>query len=126
MKKPRLTAPQFAAAAVIAGLSEDRTQVARSVLVDGLTYQAATAPYGHTRQSGRLPVQSVLRAHVTLARARAAESLAKGAESLAVGPEAKEFTATETMQLLDVGRFVKPRRRRAAPAGASGAPTLNA
>ncbi|WP_208512274.1 hypothetical protein [Variovorax paradoxus] len=109
MRKTSLTAAQFAAAAVIADLSPARTKVAYSVLVEGMTYRAATEPYGHSRQSGRAPVLLLLRAHDKLVKARLAEVLAEG--------RAAPASLADARQLLEKRNAASPRRRKA-PASA--------
>lgn len=69
-----MTPAQFAAAAVLARLSTDRTAVARSVLVDGSSYSVAVAPYGWSRQAAYGPVKSIRRHWELYQVARSAEA----------------------------------------------------
>lgn len=72
--KKRITSPQFVAAAIIAKVSPDRAAVARSVLVDGMTYSSAVAPFGWTRQAAYVPVRSIEQGLRRYQDARAAEA----------------------------------------------------
>lgn len=71
-----MTPAQFAAAASLARLSDDRAAVARAVLVDGKPYIAAVAPYGWSRQAAYGPIQSIRKHWDRYVAARHAEEAA--------------------------------------------------
>lgn len=81
--KKSMTSSQFAAAAVLAQMSAERTAVARAVLVDGKSYGQAVEPFGWTRQTAYIPVKSVARHWDLYVRACQAETAASEEEAAA-------------------------------------------
>ncbi|MDM0036827.1 hypothetical protein QTI33_32155 [Variovorax sp. J22P271] len=76
-----MTPAQFAAAASLARLSEDRAAVARAVLVDGKPYAAAVAPYGWSRQAAYGAILSIRKHWGRYVAARQAEDAAAALSS---------------------------------------------
>lgn len=86
--KNSMTSSQFAAAAVLAQMSAERTAVARAVLVDGKSYVQAVEPFGWTRQTAYVPVRSVARHWELYVQACAAEIAAIEQEAAAAASPA--------------------------------------
>ena len=93
--KRRMSAVEFESVRHLLNISDDRIKAARSVLVDGETYQHAANQFGWSRQAVGDTINVVWR---TLLKYRKAQSMGASAdESLPPGWERVELVAPSAM-----------------------------